>query len=193
MNVCQELQRFVLANPGLKLRAIAAGIGLTKREEITNASAQLSQLVKRKRLRVEKPIGDYHGHCFFPTETTAQALPKLTPEEAAERERKRAERKATQRREQRQQRRLTKAQKQAFYAKAPVLPVRATGGHAPLPPPPRCARPADRVETVEEFQARGGRIQQLGPFETSTPLRFDHSHGTALKRPHRRARVAVSQ
>lgn len=192
MNVCQELQRFVLANPGLKLRPIAAGIGLTKREEITNASAQLSQLVKRGRLRVEKPIGDYHGHCFFPTETTAQAVPRLTPEEAAERESQRSERKANQRREQRRQRQLSAAQQQAFYAKAPVLPVRTTGGHAPLPPPPRCARPAAKVETVEEFQARGGRIQQLGPFDTSTPLRFDHSNGSALNRPVRRTRVAVA-
>ena len=52
------------------------------------------------------------------------------------------------------------------------------------------------LPSVAEFVAKGGCIQQLGPHDTSNPLRFDHSR-TALpigrRRASVRARKAASQ
>lgn len=189
MIIRRALESFVLANPGSKLREIAHGCGITDRKAITNAGAQLAQLVNFGRLRAEKPIGQFHGLKYYPNELTGQYKPRPTAEESAAKARAREERKQFKAR----QRRLTAAQQQAFYSTAPQPPAR-TASAAPdvLAPPTRPAKPAAVAETVEEFQRRGGRIQRLGAFETSNPLKFDHSHGAALNRPHRRARVAVS-
>lgn len=189
MSIRRALEAFVLANPGTKLREIAHGCGITDRKAITNAGAQLAQLVNAGRLRAEKPIGQFHGLQYFPTELAGQYKPRPSAEEIAANARAREERKRFKAR----QRRLTAAQQQAFYSTAPQPPARASSA-APdvLAPPKRPAKPAAAAETVEEFQRRGGRIQRLNAFETSNPLKFDHSHGAALNRPHRRARVAVS-
>ena len=189
MSIRRALESFVMANPGSKLREIAHGCGITDRKAITNAGAQLAQMVNFGRLHAEKPIGQFHGLQYYPTELSGQYKPRPTAEEIAANTRAREERK----RFKAKQRRLTSAQQQAFYSTAPQPPARSTAApHDPLQPPARPAKPAAEAETIEEFQRRGGRIQKLGPFETSTPLKFDHSHGAARNRPHRRARVAVS-
>ena len=189
MSIRRALESFVMANPGSKLREITHGCGITDRKAITNAAAQLAQLVNFGRLRAEKPIGQFHGLKYYPTELTGQYKPRPTLEESAGKARARDERK----RVKAKQRRLSAAQQQAFYSTAPQPPPR-TASAAPdvLAPPKRPAKPAAEAETVEEFKRRGGRIQRLGAFETSNPLKFDHSHGAALNRPHRRARVAVA-
>lgn len=190
MNVRQALQSYVLANPGKKLREITAGLGITDRAGITNAGAQLYQLVKKGLLQHEALPGQLRGFRYYPTATTLTTLRRVyTPEEiaanAAARElRKQQNRKA--------KRRLTAAQQQAFYATAPTPPPAVRASVESLPPPPTAPRPAGKVETVEEFLARNGRIQVLDPHATSTPLRFDHSKGSPLNRPVRRTRVAVA-
>lgn len=189
MIIRRALESFVLANPGSKLREIAHGCGITDPKAIKNAHSQLAQLISAGRLRAEKPIGQFHGQKYYPTDLTGQYKPRPTPEESAAKARAREERKQFKAR----QRRLSAAQQRALYSTAPQPPARSASA-APdvLAPPARPAKPAAEAETVEEFQRRGGRIQKLGAFETSNPLKFDHSHGAALNRPHRRARVAVS-
>lgn len=188
MIIRQELQAYVLANPGKKLREITTGIGITDRDGITHAGAQLYQLVRGGFLRNEVVPGQLRGFRYFPTATTLTSVRQtVTPEQLAENARTRELRK---RDSKRAKRRLSAAQQQAFYANAPVAP---TSVRAPIAPaPPKAARPAAKVETVEEFLKRGGRVQRLASHDTSHPLRYDHSHGAALNRPHRRARVAVS-
>ena len=191
MIIRQALQAYVLANPGKKLREITAGIGITGRAEITNAGAQLYQLVKQGLLAHEVLPGQLRGFRYYPTDqtlTTRRHQP--TPAEIAENARNREIRKQEARRV---KRRLSAAQQQAYYANAPVPPkIVAPTALAPLPPPPTAPRPAGKVETVEEFLARNGRIQVLDPHATSNPLRFDHSNGSALNKPVRRTRVAVA-
>lgn len=58
-----------------------------------------------------------------------------------------------------------------------------------LPPPPAGA------QSVEEFLAKGGAVQRLGPYESGNPLRFDHSRTdvpAARRRPTVRARKAAT-
>ena len=47
------------------------------------------------------------------------------------------------------------------------------------PRPKQPANPAGRVETYEEFLARGGKPQVLPPHHSGDPLRFDH-HDTTV-------------
>lgn len=138
MSVRRALESFVMANPGSKLREIAHGCGITDRKAITNAGAQLAQMVNFGRLHAEKPIGQFHGLQYYPTELSGQYKPRPTAEEIAANTRAREERK----RFKAKQRRLTAAQQQAFYSTAPQPPARSTAApHDPLQPPARPAKP----------------------------------------------------
>jgi hypothetical protein len=186
----QALQSYVRDHPGTQLREITDGLGITDRAGITNAGAQLYQLVKKALLRQQAVPGRQRGVRYYPTALTLTSQRLIyTAEEVAANAAARELRKQQRRKA---KRRLTAAQQQAFYATAPTPPPAVRACVEALPPPPTAPRPAGKVETVEEFLARNGRIQVLDPHATSTPLRFDHSQGSPLNRPVRRTRVAVA-
>lgn len=198
MSVSQVLQQYILRNPGQTLRAIAAGIGITDRAGITNAGAQLSQLVKKGKLRAAMSGSRKRGAAYHPTDATGVLLrPKLTPQEVAARAEARAQRKAVQRRAQTQARRqLTDAQRDAFYkhvaapSPAPRKPT-AQQQFKIAAPRRRTATHTGAAQTVEEFIALGGQIERLASHASSHPLRFDHSDNTVptgKRRPSIRSR-----
>lgn len=186
MSLRAEMQQYILAHPGQPLRAIAAGLGVDARANVTTLAAQLSQLVKAGRLRAEAPHPGQRGMRYFPTPLTGTGRTSCrSPQEAAERRRQSAERKNAKRRAERAARRGFNAkQEAAFY-----------GAFREAEPPPnaqafRIVRhrsyaapryaPDAAPETVEEWMARTGkRPERLPAHACSQPiLRYDYSHDT---------------
>lgn len=189
MSMRAALQQYIKANPGRPLRDIVAGIGLTDRASITNASAQICQLVAVGKLRAELRPGRVRGMLYHPTPTTGvnRRRAPAPPDVAAARKQEYAARKAAKARAQRAQRRkLTQAQRTAFHKglqptpPAPRARVDLTIVRKPLAAPKTRFAPTAEPETVEQWMARTGQQpERLPPTACSKQLlRFDHSDNT---------------
>lgn len=186
MSIRGDLQAFVARNPGQPLRAIAAGIGMTTRAQITTAGAQLCQLVSRGKLRTEGIADKRRGRLYFPTSTTGITVRRTsTPEEKAARYRARQQRKKDNARQRRQTtRKLTGAQVQAFYKDLPRTtapkPATFTVARRALSAPKTKFAPNAEPETVAEWTQRTGKQPERLPQGacSKSDLRFDHSANT---------------
>lgn len=208
MSIRAKLRAYIIANPGQTIRQIAAGVGLTGRAEITNAGAQLSQLVKLGKLRAEVPPPRVRGACYYPTATTGKnARGPSTPEISAALKRARNQRKTERRRAQAAAKRaLSQAQREAFYgtdlpapaplpASAPATRVGITISRKPLVVAKTRFNASAEPETVEEWMRRTGKQpERLPPHACGrSVLRFDHSDNTVptgRRRPALRVRGA---
>lgn len=203
MSMRAALQEYIKANPGRPLRDIAAGIGLTDRASITNASAQLCQLVAAGKLRAELRPGRGRGMLYHPTPTTGVSRRRAPapPDVAAARKQESAARKAAKARAQR--RKLTQAQRTAFHKglqptpPAPRARVDLTIVRKPLAAPKARFAATAEPETVAQWMARTGQQpERLPPHACGKPLlRFDHSDNTiptGKRRPALRRRGTIS-
>ncbi len=168
----QAMQAAVAAKPGITMRHIAEAIGRTDRATTTVMSARLTQLCKIGKLRSEHIQEPGRARLrYFPTDTTGtdrRTLDHLPgPKAGSSAERKKAQRAA---------KRAEAPTAAPAYASAkatkpsPASHIRVAALSRPPAPPP------GRAQTVEQFLAQGGKIQRLGPYDTSNPLRYDHSH-----------------
>lgn len=154
----QDILRAVMERPGMQLREIAAAIGFKPGDKITAVSAQLTHLCDFGLLRNN---GLLRGKSFYPNENTQAAIdrkpgsgakpgPKPKPAKPAAKKRYASP--------------LAREPKPASKI--------AIGVHAPKPPPPprAAAHPAGAFETVDEFLARGGKVQRLPNGASAHPL-----------------------
>lgn len=74
MNIRAAMQQYIKTHPGLPLRSIVTGIGLSDRAAITTASAQLCQLVAKGQLRAEPNPSGRRGMLYHPTPLTGVNL-----------------------------------------------------------------------------------------------------------------------
>lgn len=199
MSVRAAMQQYIKDNPGKPLRDIVAAVGVTGRDNITTASAQLHQLTKRGKLRAVLPPGRVRGALYYPTATTGVDGRVPSPEEAARRQQARARRHAEAQAASRS-RRLTAAQRNAFY-KSFDTPATPTPAQQPSVARRRDAPPpvwhGAAPQTVDDFIAQGGQIERLAPHACSgkNGLRFDHSDNTiptGKRRPALRRRGTIS-
>jgi hypothetical protein len=174
ISTSMAIQQAVKASPGITLRQIAAALGIAPRAKITSISARLSQLVEFGKLRRDEDGRRHNPARYWPTPTTCVDLRELRRKPGDPVQRKIAGQ---------------RARRQAKAAAAPASPKARKPAPASYirvanpPPPPKIHYAGNRTETVEQFQARGGRVQVLGPHDSGNPLRFDHSHaGTPLLR-----------
>lgn len=186
MNTRAALQAAIIATPGLTLRELAAAVGQTSRANITGIAAQLSQLCKIRKLRKDGITGPGRSANprYWPTDLTGLDLRTLRTL------------RATQPAPAAPAPRPPKVEKPAHVLRpAPARPGPQRSRPTPAQQftirslaPPRTQRPpgATHRETVDEFIARGGRVQVLDPYATSNPLRFDHGN-TGVHTARRRA------
>lgn len=176
----QAIQQAILASPGLTLREVATAVGMSSRGNVGTVSALLSQLCQKGKLSRDSAMDTRIGVSrFWPTATTGID------------QRRKAETKATRAAEKRESRARVatpKTNATAPIARKQAKPTAAQQFVINSPKPPRMPRrgECDKPETVEEFQARGGIVQQLKPHDSGNPLRFDHSANdvpTARRRP----------
>lgn len=177
MSMTYAIQMAVKAKPGMFLREIGATVGATDTKALARVSALLHQSCARRKLRAEGP---QLRRQYYPTPITGidQRGAKRKPDS-------------------REARRKAKRAEAAAKKAAPKPPRKAEPAPPPfrinrLPAPPTKFGANAAPETVAAFQARGGVIQRLPDHYVSNPLRYDHSGGAALTRPHRRARVAAA-
>lgn len=202
-----DIQAYVLAHPGQRLREIAAGIGLKDRASIATAGAQISQLVSTGKLRAELPDTRRVGALYYPTPTTGVSRRASTPEEAAARKLARAQRKNARRRAERQAKRqaaasreLPPAQRTTFYGEVPAprpLPrsLGMTIARKALDAHKVRFDPSAKPESVEDWMRRTGQQpERLPPHACSKQiLRFDYSNtrgAIGRRRPAIRTRTA---
>lgn len=194
MSTRQRMIAAVIAKPGITLSEIAIAIGKTDRKERTGLSAQLSQLCQKKKLRKDTVLNGSPGAIrYWPTATSAidgrsarkrPAMPEATTTAAAKTAAPRQSDKA----------------KRAGYASPKAMPQKPASQVRIVDPPRERApaAPAGDRETVEEFQARGGRIEILHPHACSpnSILRFDHApkpHASARPMTATRVRPSASR
>lgn len=168
MNTRAALQAAIVATPGMTLREVAAAVGQTSRQNVTGIAAQLSQLCKIGKLRKDSILVAGAQPRYWPTQDTGKDLraARAKPPPAAPRARDSNQ----------------KQNSPHFARPAHVLrtarpkPTAAQQFRIHPRTPPRTPRPsgARHPETVDEFIARGGKVQRLDPHAASKPLRFDH-------------------
>ena len=181
MSTRQRMIAAVIAKPGITLSEIAIAIGKTERKERTGLSAQLSQLCKKKKLRKDTLHNGSPGAIrYWPTATSAidgrsarkrpakpEASTPAEPQTPAPRQSDQAKREG--------------------YASPKAKPPKPASQVRIVDPPRERApaTPAGERETVEEYVARGGRIEVLQPHACSpnSILRFDYT-----PKPHASAR-----
>lgn len=181
MSLSGDLQAAIVATPGLTLREVAGAVGLTTRGRITTIAALLSQLCKAGKLRKDSllAVGATAHPRYWPTDLTGQDLrvPRAGARKAAAPKPAPAPR-------------VRAPDKPAHVPRNPRYAKPTATQQFQVVAPPRQPRPAGAraAETVAEFIARGGQVQQLPPHATSHPLRFDHAD-PAIPPGRRRASV----
>ncbi len=166
MSSRQAIMRVVLKRPGLQLREIAKALGFDDRAKIAALSVQLTYLAKDKRVRHD---GAVRGRKYFPTPKTQAAIdvtqaakkpaPRpVTPAPAKQYASPLARKPKAESKIRIGTPKPTAAQQFQVVPKKPDVTAAA---------PPRTTR-----ETVEEFQARGGRIEHLSNGASAEPLRI---------------------
>ena len=170
MSTRQDAIAAVTAAPGCTLREVAAALGLTTRAEYTSLSAQMSQLCRAGKLRKDSVLnGGSPGSLRYwpmPSTTIARIDIRKQPKPPAPAP---AAKPAPMR---------SAAEKRGSYTSRHAN-VPKPSMHVRIIAPPRpkaAAHPAGKHETVEEFRARGGRIETVPSHASSHPLRYDHSN-----------------
>lgn len=153
MNVYASIQTAVLERPGMTANEVAAHLGFTAARSAQQVSAQLAKLASRKKV-LRNLCRKTDRVRFYPTATCGVNL--------------------------REQGKPTRDQLRAAARAAGRngKPTDAQQFKITRPMPVRLTSIAGRAETVEEFLARGGQVQQLAPRQSGDPLRFDHSDTT---------------
>ena len=157
MNRSQAILHAVHKRPGLSPRQIAAAIGEDWHLVACQMSAQLHQLCVAKKLR---RTGKPRAFLYYPTDDTLRDLRTgkrmvVKPTKAKPARKKPAAKPA--------------APKKPRAAVKPTAAQQVQVVAKPLAPPASTPK-ATPFETVEQFLARGGRIQRLPDGASATPL-----------------------
>jgi hypothetical protein len=168
----KDVLRLLIERPGLTLREIAAALGFGPRARVPALCAQLSIDVRKGVLQHDNAS---YNRRYSPTEHTAAAL-------ARQRGGVHGNRHAA------KPHRLPAKRYASPFAHAPKPASKIVIGKAapkPIAPPLKRARPAGARETVEEFIARGGKVQVLPNGASAEPLfenLRDRNHRVGLLR-----------
>lgn len=152
MSRALAMVRAVAKNPGLTPRQIGDALGLHWASAVNVVCSQLLQLERAGKLRRE---GQPKAYRYFPTDISLvdKRFGKRTATADAPKRRRRPVLKVPAKRV---------VPKPA--SRIGLVPAK------PVPPPMRSAHPAGPRETVEEFLARGGRVQRLPMGAVAVPL-----------------------
>lgn len=181
----------VVEAPGIDMHGIASILGISGRNEVKSLATQLSRLCQIKKLRKDSVLmGNVSRPRYWPTDTSSRDMrsdPNRAHRRSAAAKVGAANRAAGTKPE-------TRATLRA-QIRADCKPAAKPAKRDRIIQQPRMTikRPVAGAQTVEEFQARGGRVQVLAPHEASNPLRFDHSQAQvpmASRRPSTRCRPA---
>lgn len=165
MSTRMAIQKFVLANPGAKIAAITAGVGIADRKATSTVGAQLHQLVTIGKLSSRKNPADKRGNLYYPTEKTGTTPRRVSPEESAERKRKNDVARQARKRADRTKRREAEPKRAPRQSPSTVLETKAFREFSIK----RAATATANIkhtkhthtETIEEFLQRGGVIERL--------------------------------
>lgn len=159
MSLTNDLELAVKKRPGMTPRQAAHAVG--HQHDIPRISALMGQSFQRGKLT---RVQEGKAFRYYPNAKTGQdqrnggrvAAPKPAPKP-------------------RPVAKPAAAPAPKVAERAPQKPTPAQQFRVVEPPRPKApAHPAGRVETVEEFLARGGHVQVLPNNFSSTPLRLDH-------------------
>lgn len=184
MSRARTMIDYVIANPGCSSGDITDHLcaleHTSKRQHMAaTVSAQLSQQFARRKLR---RTGQAMAYRWWPTKLsqvdlrshTRDGKPKVAkpPTKPAAKRKPAPARKVAQ---------VVRYASPMATKPKPASQVQVVDRTRKAAPRPNGVHP----ETVEQFLARGGRIQRVGPNDAAQPLRFDHSQ--AQVPPKRRA------
>lgn len=162
MSRAQAIIEAVVKNPGLTTREVGDALGLHWASAVNVVCSQLLQLVQAGKLRRE---GSFKNYRYYPTKLSLvdKRFGPRQGRDAAPKRRRPALKAAT-----------GAAKRYASPLAREPKPASkiAIGVHAPKPPPPprAAAHPAGAFETVDEFLARGGKVQRLPNGASAHPL-----------------------